>query len=67
MPRKKSYPTVTDQFYGAGGSSLGTKAADVEVQLMLHWALLVEGRRSLVCTPSIKERDIPLQVEVESV
>lgn len=38
MKRKKSYLTATDQFCGAGGSSIGATAAGVEVKLALnHW------------------------------
>lgn len=40
---KKSYITCTDQFCGAGGSSLGATKAGVEVRLALnHWKLAVE-------------------------
>lgn len=40
---KPSYLTVTDQFCGAGGSTLGAKAAGVEVKLGLnHWKVAVE-------------------------
>lgn len=45
MPKKKSHLTVTDQFCGAGGSSLGAKNAfpDLEVSLALnHWDLAIE-------------------------
>lgn len=43
MPRKNSYLTVTDQFCGAGGSSIGATNAGVEVKLaMNHWALAIE-------------------------
>jgi hypothetical protein len=31
MPKKKSYLTVTDQFCGAGGSSLGAAASGMEL------------------------------------
>ena len=31
MPKKKSYLTVTDQFCGAGGSSLGAAASGTSV------------------------------------
>lgn len=42
MP-KSSYISVTDMFCGAGGSSLGAKAAGAEVSLaMNHWKLAVE-------------------------
>src|SRR6266516_1712150 len=41
--RKTSDLTVTDQFCGAGGSSLGAKAAGARVVLaMNHWKLAVE-------------------------
>src|SRR5690349_1294033 len=40
---KQSYVTVTDQFCGAGGSSLGASTAGAEVKLaMNHWKLAVE-------------------------
>ena len=43
MARKKSYITVTDQFCGAGGSSLGATQAGVTVRLaMNHWKLAIE-------------------------
>lgn len=43
MPKKKSYLTVTDQFCGAGGSSLGAAAVGTEVMLALnHWELAIE-------------------------
>ena len=43
MPKKKSYLTVTDQFCGAGGSSLGAAASGMEVMLaMNHWRLAIE-------------------------
>lgn len=39
---KKSYITATDQFCGAGGSSLGATKAGVEVRLaMNHWKLAI--------------------------
>lgn len=38
-----SYLTVTDQFCGAGGSSIGATAAGVELKLALnHWQLAIE-------------------------
>jgi DNA (cytosine-5)-methyltransferase 1 len=38
-----SYVTVTDQFCGAGGSSLGATAAGAELRLALnHWKLAIE-------------------------
>lgn len=38
-----SYATVTDQFCGAGGSSLGASHAGAEIRLALnHWKLAVE-------------------------
>jgi DNA (cytosine-5)-methyltransferase 1 len=41
--RKTSDLTVTDQFCGAGGSSLGARAAGARVVLaMNHWKLAVE-------------------------
>lgn len=43
MPRKKSYITITDQFCGAGGSSIGATLAGGEVKLaMNHWKLAIE-------------------------
>ncbi|HXF23301.1 MAG TPA: DNA cytosine methyltransferase [Gemmatimonadaceae bacterium] len=43
MTRKRSYLTVTDQFCGAGGSSIGATAAGLEIRMaMNHWALAVE-------------------------
>ncbi len=43
MSRKHSYVTVTDQFCGAGGSSLGAALAGAEIKLaMNHWRLAVE-------------------------
>lgn len=43
MARKKSYITVTDQFCGAGGSSIGAVKAGAELRLaMNHWRLAVE-------------------------
>jgi DNA (cytosine-5)-methyltransferase 1 len=43
MPKKKSYLTVTDQFCGAGGSSLGAAASGMEVMLaMNHWELAIK-------------------------
>jgi DNA (cytosine-5)-methyltransferase 1 len=43
VSRKRSYLTVTDQFCGAGGSSLGAVAAGLEIRMaMNHWALVVE-------------------------
>lgn len=46
MP-KKSYITVTDQFCGAGGSSIGATNAGAELSLaMNHWSLAVETHNS---------------------
>lgn len=43
MARKKSFITVTDQFCGAGGSSVGATLAGAEVRLaMNHWKLAIE-------------------------
>lgn len=40
---KNSYVTVTDQFCGAGGSSLGAVAGGAEVKMaMNHWRLAIE-------------------------
>lgn len=45
--KKKSYLTVTDQFCGAGGSSIGATAAGVELRLALnHWQLAIETHNS---------------------
>jgi DNA (cytosine-5)-methyltransferase 1 len=44
---KPSYITVTDQFCGAGGSSLGAAAAGAEVKMALnHWKLAIETHSS---------------------
>lgn len=44
---KNSYITVTDQFCGAGGSSIGATAAGVELKLaMNHWQLAIETHSS---------------------
>lgn len=41
--RKRSFLTVTDQFCGAGGSSIGATSAGVELHLALnHWELAIE-------------------------
>lgn len=43
MARKRSYLTVTDQFCGAGGSSIGAVASGLEVRLaMNHWKLAID-------------------------
>lgn len=43
MAPKKSYITLTDQFCGAGGSSIGATLAGAEVKLaMNHWKLAIE-------------------------
>jgi DNA (cytosine-5)-methyltransferase 1 len=43
MPKKKSYLTATDQFCGAGGSSIGATKAGIEVQIALnHWDKAIE-------------------------
>lgn len=43
MARKNSYITLTDQFCGAGGSSIGATLAGAEVKLaMNHWKLAIE-------------------------
>lgn len=43
MSRKKSFITVTDQFCGAGGSSIGAVKAGAELRLALnHWRLAVD-------------------------
>ena len=42
-----SYATVTDQFCGAGGSSLGADRAGAKIRLALnHWKLAVETHNS---------------------
>jgi DNA (cytosine-5)-methyltransferase 1 len=44
---KNSYLTVTDQFCGAGGSSLGAVAAGAELRLALnHWQLAIDTHNS---------------------
>ena len=41
--KKKSFVTLTDQFCGAGGSSIGATLAGAEVRLaMNHWKLAIE-------------------------
>ena len=43
LARKRSFPTVTDQFCGAGGSSQAARRLGLEVQLaMNHWQLAIE-------------------------
>ena len=43
MSRKKSFITVTDQFCGAGGSSIGATKAGAELRLALnHWQLAID-------------------------
>lgn len=43
MGRKSSTITVTDQFCGAGGSSLGASKTGVEIKLALnHWSLAID-------------------------
>lgn len=43
MSRKRSFLTVTDQFCGAGGSSIGATESGLEVRLALnHWKLAIE-------------------------
>ncbi len=47
MPRKKSFLTCTDQFCGAGGSSIGATKAGVEVVLaMNHWKRAIETHQT---------------------
>jgi DNA (cytosine-5)-methyltransferase 1 len=44
---KNSYPTVTDQFCGFGGSSIGAAKTGADVRLALnHWKLAVEVHNS---------------------
>lgn len=44
---KNSYLTVTDQFCGAGGSSIGATRAGAEIKLaMNHWKLAIETHNS---------------------
>lgn len=46
MP-KSSYLTATDQFCGAGGSSIGAVAAGIELKLaMNHWPLAIKTHNS---------------------
>lgn len=43
MARKRSFITLTDQFCGAGGSSIGATLAGADVRLaMNHWKLAIE-------------------------
>lgn len=43
MAKKKSFVTLTDQFCGAGGSSIGATLAGADVKLaMNHWKLAIE-------------------------
>ncbi len=43
MPNKNTFITVTDQFCGAGGSSIGAAKAGAEIKLaMNHWKLAIE-------------------------
>lgn len=43
MTSRTSYVTVTDQFCGAGGSSLGAASAGAEIRLALnHWPLAIQ-------------------------
>lgn len=43
MSRKRSFLTVTDQFCGAGGSSIGARSQGLEVRMaMNHWKLAIE-------------------------
>lgn len=45
--QKNSYLTCTDQFCGAGGSSIGATAADIELKLaMNHWQLAIDTHNS---------------------
>jgi DNA (cytosine-5)-methyltransferase 1 len=47
MAPKTSYVSVTDQFCGAGGSSIGATAAGAELRLALnHWKLAIETHNS---------------------
>jgi DNA (cytosine-5)-methyltransferase 1 len=47
MTLKNSFITATDQFCGAGGSSVGATRAGVEVRLaMNHWKLAIETHNS---------------------
>ena len=42
---KKSYVTVTDQFCGAGGSSIGAIGAGAELRMAInHWRLSLSIR-----------------------
>lgn len=43
MPKKKSYPTASDQFCGSGGSGQGAEEAGFEIKIALnHWKLATE-------------------------
>lgn len=47
MPKKRSYLTYTDQFCGAGGSSIGAHAAGLECRMaMNHWRLAVDTHQT---------------------
>lgn len=47
MAPKPSWLTVTDQFCGAGGSSLGAAAAGLQLRMALnHWPLAIETHNS---------------------
>lgn len=47
MAPNTSYVTVTDQFCGAGGSSIGATSAGAELRLALnHWRLAIETHNS---------------------
>ncbi len=47
--KKRSFPTVTDQFCGAGGSSLGAKKAHLDLKIVValnHWRRALETHES---------------------
>ena len=62
--QKKSYLTITDQFWGAGGSSQGARRLaqrikGIEVKLALnHWNLAIERIQEIFLTPFINAQTI---------
>ena len=53
--KKKSYITLTDQFCGAGGSSIGATAAGAEVRL-------AAAQRSPLAAPDVLRSDPHLEM-----
>lgn len=63
MPKKKSFPTVTDQFCGAGGSGQGATAAlkrhgGEVTQALNHWRLATETYSTNFCKTRVYCTDI---------